>query len=52
MLENLALRQHLAVLTRQRAAVGTQALGGAAADYLDRVRAEMGLPLATDAEPE
>ena len=33
-------------------AAGTQALGGAAADYLDRVRAEMGLPLATDAEPE
>ena len=33
-------------------AAGTQALGGAADDYLDRVRAEMGLPLATDAEPE
>ena len=32
--------------------VRSQALGGAAADYLDRVSAEMGLPLATDAEPE
>ena len=33
-------------------AAATQALGGAADDYLDLVRAEMGLPLATDAEPE